>query len=134
MADLKHHDFLGKLEEDSLTVWESPQFKALGQRALDEGPDRVLQKLLDKPQLENAEMLWLLKQLTYFYGKPDDLLLKVPARRLMLNMGALLRVLYVFLDAQDPELDANLRSYMSAKLRQAAWGVDSSTRKYLDKL
>ena len=83
MADLKHHDFLGKLEEDSLTVWESPQFKALGQRALDEGPDRVLQELLDKPQLENAEMLWLLKELTYFYGKPDDLLLKVPARRLI---------------------------------------------------
>ena len=66
MTSPDHHDFPAELEEDSLTVWESPQFKALGQRALDEGPDRVLQELLDKPQLENAEMLWLLKQLTYF--------------------------------------------------------------------
>jgi hypothetical protein len=70
----------------------------------------------------------------YFYGRKEDVLKKAPAKRLMLNMNDVLRVIYLILDIADPELDDNMRSYITNKLSDATWGINSRTREYLYKI
>jgi hypothetical protein len=49
-------------------------------------------------------------------------------------MVDILRAFYVILDISNPELDDNMRSYISTKLGDATWGINLRTREYLVKI
>lgn len=115
-------------------VFGSQEWQEIEKREYLVGPDVLLDELLEKKTLSNAEMMWMLKRLLLFYGKRDELLKKAPPERLMLNMTDILRVLYLLIDHTDPLLDENTRSYISVKLSDSTWGVNRRTREYLYKL
>lgn len=116
------------------TVFESEGFKKLLEREYSIGPGPLLEEILDKKVWNNEEIIWTLKQMVYFYGGNDRLLKKTPHERLFQNMGGLLRALYILVDRENPVLDENTRSYISAKLGDATWGITDKTRIYLEKM
>lgn len=104
------------------------------EREFAKGPDLLLDELLQQKTWTNVEVLWVIKRMIYFYGRKDDVLKKAPAHRLMMNMNDVLRVFYLIWDKVDPELDDNMRSYLTNKLSDATWGINQRTREYLHKL
>jgi len=116
------------------TVFNSLEWKELIKTENQKGPEIVLEEILQKKIWSNAEIMWVLKRMLFFYGKKDSLLQKVPVERLFANMSAVLRVLYIVIDQQNPDLDNNLKSYMCAKLKDATWGINQTTRSYLEKI
>ena len=68
-----------------------------------------------------------------FYGKKDALLKNMPLDRLFTNFVDVLRAFFLVLDGCDPDLDENMRIYISQKLADATWGIPASTRDYLRK-
>lgn len=126
--DEKHIFFIPK------TIFGSSEWIEIENRENSMGPDAVLEELMKKKILSNAEILWIIKRLIYFYGKKDALLKKAPPDRLLMNMNDILRIFYILLDKADPELDENMRSYISMKLSDATWGITPRTREYLHKM
>lgn len=122
-----------QLSELQLTVFESSEFRGLLEREQGIGAEKVLEELLNQTVLSNAQLMWILKHMLFYYGSKDKTLLVAPPERLLENMGHLLRITYMIIDSLDPSLDENIRLYISTKLKQATWGLSPDIRQYLDK-
>ncbi|HZK43596.1 MAG TPA: hypothetical protein VFC73_04840 [Syntrophomonadaceae bacterium] len=118
----------------SSTIFGNKEWKELEDRELAFGADVLLDELIDKAKWSNTEIAWILRRMIYFYGKKDPLLLKAPPERLFTNMVDVLRTFYLIIDLTNPEIDDNMRSYLTTKLADATWGINSRTREYLHKL
>lgn len=116
------------------TIFGSLEWKAMEEREYRNGPDALLEELLEQKAWSNVEMLWVVKRMIYFYGRKEDVLKKAPSKRLMMNMNDVLRVFYLIIDIVDPQLDDNMRSYITNKLSDATWGINPRTREYLYKI
>jgi hypothetical protein len=117
-----------------MTITETSEWKDIETRENTIGPDNLLAEIMDKKLFSNAEIMWVLRRMVFFYGKKDSLLKVAPPERLMLNMNDILRAFYILFDLQSPEMDDNIRSYISARLTDATWGISSRTREYLYKI
>lgn len=113
-----------------LTVFESNEYRQLLEREEGVGGEAVLQELLDKDSLSNAQLMWMLRHMLYYYGSKDRVLLSAPPEKLLDNAGNLLRVAYLLIDRLDPSLDDNTRLYISTKVKQATWGLTPDIRQY----
>lgn len=116
------------------TIVGNKEWQELLDKENELGPDLLLDELLEKRNWSNVEIVWVLKRMIFYYGKKDSLLSKAPTERIFTNFTDILRVFYLLLDYTNPELDDNTRSYISAKLADATWGINSRTRSYLSKL
>ncbi|MGI5920279.1 MAG: hypothetical protein ACOX6I_00830 [Syntrophomonadaceae bacterium] len=116
------------------TILGSKEWKDLEARENAIGPDQLLTEITQKKLWSNEEIAWVLRRMIFFYGKKDSLLKKAPVERIFMNMVDVLRVFFIIFDKTDPELDENIRSYISTKLVDATWGINSRTRDYLYKL
>lgn len=116
------------------TVLESSEWKDLEAKEYAIGPDNLLTEIINKKLLSNAEIMWVLRRMVYFYGMKDNLLKVTPVERLLTNMNDILRAFYILFDQQRPDLDDNLRSYISTKITDATWGINARTREYLYKI
>ncbi len=116
------------------TVFGTQEWRDIENREFSMGPDNLLDEIIGKDEWSNVEMLWIIKKMVYYYGKKDQLLKNVPVERLFLNMVDILRALYLLLDHANPQLDVNMRKYLSVKLADATWGLNSRTREYLYKI
>ncbi|MBO8158531.1 hypothetical protein [Thermosyntropha sp.] len=116
------------------TVIGSREWKELENRGFSIGEDNLLDEILKKKVWSNTEIIWVIKRLIFYYGKKDELLLKVPKERLFMNMVDILRAFFILFDSLNPSLDDNIRSYISAKLTDSTWGITSHTRNYLAKI
>lgn len=115
------------------TVLGTAEWEELVRKEDTFGPDQLLAEILDKRLWSNAEIEWVLKRMVYFYGKKDSLLKKAPIDRLFLNMGDILRCFFLIFDLEDPDLDDNMRAYISNKIADSTWGINQHTREYLEK-
>ena len=115
------------------SIMDSKEWKELENKEFELGSDKVLDEIIDKRIWNNAEIIWMLRRMVYYYGKKDHLLKAAPPERLLTNMTDILRALFILYDTFDPELDDNLRSYVCSKLTDATWGISSRTRIYLEK-
>ena len=122
------------LVERSCAVTETSEWKDLETREYQLGPDQLLAEIMEKKLFSNAEMMWILKRMVFLYGGNDALLKVAPPERLLMNMNDILRAFYLVFDQQSPELDDNIRSYISARLTNSTWGVSARTREYLYKI
>ncbi len=113
---------------------DTPAWKEIQNKENQVGSETLLEELLDKKILNDVEMLWIVRHMMGYYGKEDSLLKKAPARRLMANTNELLRIIFLLLDRPKGEIEPNMRSYLSAKLQQATWGINQNTRRYLGKM
>ena len=118
----------------SCCITETTEWKELEKREGEIGPDNLLSEIIDKKLYSNAEIMWVLKRMVFFYGKKDSLLKITPPERLLLNMNDILRAFYILFDQQSPELDDNIRSYICSRLTDATWGISTRTREYLYKI
>ncbi|MDD2509712.1 MAG: hypothetical protein PHP26_05360 [Syntrophomonas sp.] len=116
------------------TIFGTKEWQDIERKENTLGADLLLTEIIDKKIWSNEEILWVMKRLIFFYGKKDALLKKAPVERLFTNMVDILRAFYVILDISNPEIDDNMRSYISTKLADATWGVNLRTREYLEKL
>lgn len=116
------------------TVFGSQEWVDLEKKEFSMGPDSLLDEIIAQDKWSNAEMLWVIKKMVYHYGKKDQLIKNVPVERLFSNMVDILRTLYLLLDHFNPELDVNMRKYLSVKLGDSTWGLNSRTREYLYKI
>lgn len=116
------------------SITESIEWKKLVLREEEIGIEKLLSEILDKKLFSNAEMIWIFKKMIYAYGKKDPELLKIPSERIFLNFIEILKSFYLFLDSSNPNVDNNTRSYLSAKITNATWGINKETRKYLKKI
>ena len=116
------------------SIMDSGEWKELELKENQVGSDNLLEEIINKKVWSNAEIIWILRRLVYFYGQKDNLLKNIPPDRLLANMGDILRVLFLIFDTLDPDLDGNTKSYICAKLTDATWGVSSRTRVYLEKI
>ena len=116
------------------SIIDSNEWKELEGLEYTMGPDKLLEEIINKKLFSNAEIMWILKRMVFFYGKKDSLLKLVPPERLMTNMNSILRAFYLIFDQQDPELDDNIRSYICTRLTDATWGISTRTRDYLYKI
>ncbi|MCX5780109.1 MAG: hypothetical protein NTV45_04690 [Firmicutes bacterium] len=122
------------LVERSCAVTDSSEWKDLETREYQLGPDQLLAEIMEKKLFSNAEIMWILRRMVFLYGGNDALLKVAPPERLLMNMNDILRAFYLVFDQQSPELDDNIRSYISARLTNATWGVSARTREYLYKI
>lgn len=116
------------------TIMGSKEWKELEDRENQIGPEALLDEIINKRLWSNTEIAWVLRRMIYYYGRKDSLLKKVPVERLFMNMLDVLRVFFLLLDHSDPEIDENMRLYISTKLTDATWGINSRTREYLHKM
>ncbi len=116
------------------TVLGKEDWKVLEKREYAVGPEQLLAEILEKRLWSNAEITWVIKRMVYFYGKKDPLLKKTPVDRMFTNMVDVLRVFFLIFDQEDPELDDNIRAYISSKLADSTWGINQGTRGYLEKM
>jgi len=116
------------------TVFGTKEWQDIEKKENTLGADMLLAEIIEKKIWSNEEILWVIKRLIFFYGKKDSLLKKAPVERLFINMVDILRAFYVILDISNPELDDNMRSYISTKLGDATWGINLRTREYLVKI
>jgi hypothetical protein len=116
------------------SITETSAWKDLETREYQVGPDQLLEEIMEKRLFSNAEIMWILKRMVFLYGGKDALLKVTPPERLLMNMNDILRAFYLVFDQQSPELDNNIRSYISARLTDATWGVSARTREYLYKI
>ncbi|NLN87890.1 MAG: hypothetical protein GX133_09910 [Syntrophomonadaceae bacterium] len=117
-----------------ISIIDTDEYKELEKREYTSGPDQLLEEILAKKLFSNAEIMWILRRMVYFYGHRDALLKQSPPERLLLNMNNLLRAFYILFDLESPDMDDNIRSYISARLTDATWGVSQRTRAYLYKI
>lgn len=131
---MKERDLMEELVSLDKTVFGSQAWKDIENLEYSLGPEALLEQVIQKDEWSNAEMLWVLKRMVYYYGKKDQPLKGIPIERMFINMVDILRCLYLLLDHVNPELDTNMRKYLSVKLGDATWGVNSRTRNYLYKI
>ncbi len=116
------------------TVIGGKEWKEIEQKENNIGADKLLTEIIEKKMWNNAEIMWVIKRLIFFYGKNDSLLKKAPIERIFTNVLDILKVFFLVFDINDPDLDDNMRSYICAKLADSTWGINSRTRDYLYKL
>lgn len=116
------------------SLTDSEAWKKLLLQEEEKGYELLLDEIINKKIWSNAEILWVIRKMIYFYVKNDKLLSKAPIDRIFQNTGDILRVLYLIFDQQNPVLDDNLKSYLCNKLQDATWGINSRTRNYLEKV
>jgi hypothetical protein len=116
------------------TVFGSKEWIELEQREYAIGPDSLLDEIIEKKLWSNAEIIWVLKRMIFFYGKKDAALKKIPIDRLFTSMTDILRIFYLIVDITDPELDENMLAYICNKLTDSTWGINKRTRDYLHKM
>lgn len=116
------------------SIFEGPEWAEMEKREFSSGPDALLEELIQQHEWSNAEMMWVLKYMMYHYGRKDSLLKNIPADRLFMNLMDILRVMYILIDHTNPELDLNMRRYLTVKLADATWGLNEHTRNYLLKI
>jgi len=116
------------------TLYESKEWKIIEDRENDLGFEKLYEEIMEKKIWSNAEIMWIIRKMIGFYGQNDSFLKAVPQERLLLNMTNLLKVFYIIIDQQNPDIDNNLRSFISGKLLEATWGINPETKKYLDKM
>lgn len=116
------------------SITDTAEYKELEAREYSIGADRLLAEIMEKKLFSNAEIMWILRRMVYYYGSKDNLLKLAPPERLMTNMNDILRAFYIFFDQQSPQLDDNIRSYICARLTDATWGISARTRDYLYKI
>jgi len=115
------------------TILGKEDWQELEQKENSIGPEQLLSEILEKRLWSNAEIVWVIKRMVYFYGKKDNLLKKAPVERLFLNMVDILRCFFLVMDKEDPALDDNIRAYISSKIADSTWGINNHTREYLEK-
>ncbi len=130
---MEEQEIFTGLEDLKLTLFDSKEWREICNRENYIGPEALLEEILDKRVWSNVEILWVVKRMLFYYGAKDSVLKKAPPERLLLNMAAVLRVLYMLLDYTNPDLDDNIRAYISSKLTDATWGINERTRQYLYK-
>lgn len=116
------------------SIMDSGEWKELELKENEIGSDNLLEEIINKKIWSNAEIIWILRRLVYFYGKNDTLLKNVPPDRLLANMTDVLRAFFLLYDTLDPDLDDNTKSYICAKLTDATWGISNRTRIYLERI
>ena len=117
-----------------VTLVGSSEFIELEKVEYSIGEEALMNRILEQKIWSNAEIAWILKKMLFYYGRRDPLMKKAPVDRIFLNMADVLRCFFLLLDSTDPDLDDNMRSYISGKLADATWGISSRTRKYLYKI
>jgi len=126
------------LEKDLLgipiSIIDTDEYKDLEKREFSIGADQLMDEILAKRLFTNAEIMWVVRRMVYLYGRRDALLKVTPPERLLMNMNNLLRAFYILFDLESPEMDDNIRSYISARLTDATWGSSKRTREYLYKI
>ncbi len=118
----------------SISITDTVEYKELETREYKIGPGQLLNEILAQRMFSNAEIMWILRRMVYFYGSKDNLLKMSPPERLMANMNDILRAFYILFDLESPDMDDNIRSYVSARLTDATWGISERTREYLYKI
>ena len=131
---MKERDLAEELIGLDNTVFGSQAWRDIENLEYTLGPEALLDQIVQKDEWSNAEMLWVIKRMVYYYGKKDKPLKGIPTDRMFLNMVDILRCLYLLLDHANPDLDSNMRKYLSVKLGDSTWGLNSRTRSYLYKL
>ncbi|MEN6349029.1 MAG: hypothetical protein ABFD08_06490 [Syntrophomonas sp.] len=116
------------------TIIGSKEWKDIEERENRLGPDQLLGEIIDQKLWTNAEIMWVIRRMIFFYGKKDSLLKSSPADRLFTNILDVLKAFFIIFDINDPELDNNMRSYVCSKLADSTWGINPRTREYLYKL
>lgn len=117
-----------------ISITDTEEYKDLQAREYQIGADQLLSEILTKRIFNNAEIMWILRRMVYFYGGKDSLLKNASAERLMINMNDILRAFYIVFDLLSPEMEDNIRSYVSSRLTDATWGISARTREYLYKI
>lgn len=117
-----------------ISIIDTDEYKELEKREYAVGPDQLMDEILAKRLFTNAEIMWVVRRMVYFYGRRDAFLKITPPDRLLMNMNSLLRAFYILFDLENPEMDDNIRSYLSSRLTDATWGTSKRTREYLYKI
>lgn len=115
------------------TIIESSEWKELVKKEYEVGADTLLTEIINKKLWTDAEIMWVIKRMVFFYGRSDQLLKKAPVDRLLLNMNDVLRAFYILFDSTGAGIDDNIRNYICTKLADASWGISERTRNYLYK-
>lgn len=115
------------------TILESMEWHEITEREKEIGPEELLEEILEKRTWTNAEMLWVIRRLIFHYALHDEILKKAPTDRLFDNFVSLMRAAYMIIDQANPDLDENIRTYISTKMRDSTWGINAGTRYYLKK-
>ncbi|NLV15842.1 MAG: hypothetical protein GXY50_01345 [Syntrophomonadaceae bacterium] len=116
------------------TIIESNDWIEITLRELEIGPEALMEEILEKRVWSNAEILWTVKRFIYYYGRHDETLSNAPPHRVFDNFASMMRAFYMIFDHSNPELDANIRAYISTKMGEATWGINGTTRHYLQKV
>ncbi|MGE5371852.1 MAG: hypothetical protein ACM3QZ_07700 [Solirubrobacterales bacterium] len=116
------------------TILESAEWVELTRQENERGPEAVLDEVLEKRNWDNAEMLWVLRRLIFYYATYDGTLKKASKERLFDNFVSLMKGIYMLLDQANPDLDDNIRTYITTKLHDATWGIGQGTRHYLERM
>lgn len=115
------------------TILESPEWREIEHREKVEGPDQLLEDLMEKQNWNNAEILWVMRRLIFHYALHDRVLMAAPIEKLFDCFVSALKGLYMMIDQCNPDLDDNIRGYITSKMRDATWGITPGTRYYLEK-
>ncbi|MGE5396061.1 MAG: hypothetical protein ACM3MK_00845 [Chitinophagales bacterium] len=115
------------------TILDSLEWKELANREEYEGPESLLDDILEKRAWTNEEILWVIKRMIFHYALHDRVLKKAPTDKLFDNFVNLMRAVYMIIDQANPDLDDNIRTYICTKLHDATWGISPGTRYYLEK-
>jgi hypothetical protein len=117
-----------------VTLVETEQWQDLLRRENELPPEGLLTELLQKHVLTPVELMWVVRALLVAYGQKNSILHRIPGERLSKTISSLLRILFLLLDNHHNEPDANLLIYLTAKIKEACWGLTEPTAKYLQQL
>ncbi|MGE5544615.1 MAG: hypothetical protein ACM3UW_06530 [Bacillota bacterium] len=116
------------------TVLESREWQEIMEREKEVGPEALLEEILEQRTWTNSEILWTIRRMIYHYALHDKILQNAPVERIFDNFVSMMRAFYMIFDQANPQLDDNIRSYISAKITDATWGISAGTRSYLSKI
>jgi len=116
------------------TVLESQEWQEIMEREKEIGPEALLEEILERRTWNNSEILWTIRRMIFYYALHDKLLQCAPIERIFENVVSMLRAFYMIFDQANPDLDDNIRSYISTKIADATWGINAGTRYYLSKI
>ena len=116
------------------TILESREWQEIMEREKESGPEALLEEILEQRKWTNSELLWTIRRMIYYYALHDQVLKQAPIERIFDNFVSVMRGFYMIFDQANPQLDDNIRSYISAKITDATWGINAGTRCYLSKI
>jgi hypothetical protein len=122
----------GDVATRAVTLTETREWQDLLAQENQLSPETLLNQLLQRRVLTTVEMMWVVKAMLRAYGQKHSVFHRVPGERLSRTVSSLLRIMFLLLDNQN-EPDDNLRAYITAKLREACWGLTDPTAAYLKK-